>query len=192
MRIVSVVIGIVAAAIAGVLVGRNAERDTPTDATAATETTPSTDTAEIIEARRVLMLQIDRLMKPIDAFTVEGKGDIPALQSAAGAIEAMILAFPHLFPPESNLYDASVRESPTTALPAVWEDQEAFRTFAQEAERSAAAIAGTDDAAALRAEAVALRGACDGCHAQFMKPYTPPRVTQEDRDFDFDSVFPGK
>jgi hypothetical protein len=35
-----------------------------------------------------------------------------------------------------------------------------------------------------------MRAACDTCHAAFMKAYTPPQVTDEDRNFDFDSVLP--
>lgn len=144
---------------------------------------------EIIEARRVLMIQVERLMKPIDAFTLEEKGDLPALRSAGATIEAMMLAFPHLFPPATNLYDATVRESPTVALPAIWDDFPAFRAFAEASERSAAAIAGHEDAESLRTAGLALRASCDGCHARFMRPYTPPEVTPEDLDFDFDSVF---
>jgi cytochrome c556 len=161
------------------------------------QTTPRTQadgaglakSAEIIEARRVLMRQIQQLMKPIDAFTVEETGDLPALRSAAAAIEAMMLAFPHLFPPATNLFDSSLSESPTTALPAVWDAFSTFRTFAETSERAAAAAAASTDAQSLRSAGRALRASCDGCHARFAKPYTPPRVTQEDLDFDFDSIF---
>ena len=179
-----VVVGIV---IGGVLLLRNSE---PVTLTGVADS--STDVMEIIEARRVLMLRIEELMKPIDALTVEQTGDLLALHSAAASIEAMMLAFPHLFPPVTNLYDANVRESPTTALPAIWDDLPAFRTVAAEAEGAAATIAQTGDMETLRTAGRALRASCDGCHARFMKAYTPPRVTQEDLDFDFDPVFKGK
>ena len=179
-----VVVGI---AIGGVLLLRNSE---PVTRTGVVDS--STDVMEIIEARRVLMLRIEELMKPIDALTVEETGDRPALRSAAASIEAMMLAFPHLFPPATNLYDANVRESPTTALPAIWDDLPAFRTLAAEAEGAAATIVQTDEMETLRTAGRALRASCDGCHARFMKAYTPPTVTQEDLDFDFDPVFKGK
>ena len=178
-----VVVGI---AIGGVLLLRNSEPITRTGAADS-----STDVMEIIEARRVLMLRIEELMKPIDALTVEQTGDLPALHSAAASIEAMMLAFPHLFPPATNLYDANVRESPTTALPTIWDDLPAFRTIAAKAEGAASTIVQTDEMETLRTAGGALRASCDGCHARFMKAYTPPRVTQEDLDFDFDPVFKG-
>ena len=147
------------------------------------------ETAEIIEARRVLMRQVQRQMGPIDALTLDGTGDADTVRSAAEAIEAMMLAFPHLFPPASNLYDATLREPPTIALPAVWETFATFRTLAEKSEHAAAGVAASTDATALRTAAAALRESCETCHAQFTRPYTPPQVTQEDLDFDFDAVF---
>jgi hypothetical protein len=35
-----------------------------------------------------------------------------------------------------------------------------------------------------------LRASCDACHAGFMKPYTPPQVTDDDINFDFESALP--
>jgi cytochrome c556 len=188
-RVFLVLLGIAAVVIGGVLVLRNRAQVTPT-ATAGTES--AADALEIIEARRVLMRRTEDLMKPLDALTVEETGDLPALHSAAASIEAMMLAFPHLFPPATNLYEANVRESPTTALPGIWDDLPAFRTLAAEAEGAAATIVQTGDMETIRTAGRALRASCDGCHARFMKAYTPPRVTQEDLDFDFDPVFKGK
>lgn len=159
---------------------------------AVTAGTAAADTAEIIEARRVLMRQVQRLMQPIDAFAFDGNGDAVTVRSAAESIEAMMLAFPHLFPPASNLYDANLREPPTIATPAVWERFADFRTLAEKSERSAAAAVASTDVTTLRTAAVALRDTCETCHAQFTQPYTPPQVTQEDLDFDFDAAFPGK
>jgi cytochrome c556 len=184
-RIFSAILAVAAVATVGVLLMRNSgqsSRPAATDSSTA-------DTAEIIEARRVLMLRVEDLMKPIDALTVEQSADVPALRSAAASIEPMMLAFPHLFPAATNLYDATVRETPTSALPAIWDDTAAFRKFAEEAERAAATLAKSDDAEEARTAGRTLRASCDGCHARFMKAYTPPKVTQEDREFDFDSVF---
>ena len=179
-----VVVGIV---IGGVLLLRNSE---PVTRTGVADS--STDVMEVIEARRVLMRRVEELMKHIDALTVAETGDLAALHSAAASIEAMMLAFPHLFPPATNLYDASVPETPTSALPAIWGDLPAFRALAEDAEHAAAAIVQADDMERLRTAGRALRASCDECHARFMKAYTPPRVTQEDLDFDFDPVFKGK
>ncbi len=147
---------------------------------------------ELVEARRVLMIQMEPLMRPIDAFTAGEPADLSTLRSAAATLEAMLLAFPHLFPPTTNQYDPTVRESPTFALPTIWQDFAMFRSLSEEAATAAATIAAADDAEALRTAGRSLRESCDSCHAHFTKPYAPPQVTQEDLEFDFDSVFPQK
>jgi cytochrome c556 len=145
---------------------------------------------EIIEARRVLMIQMEPLMRPIDAFAAGESGDLSALRSTAATLESMLLAFPHLFPPTTNRYDPTTRESPTFALPAIWENFAAFRTVSETAVMAAATMAAAEDEESLRKAGRSLRASCDGCHAVFAKPYTPPKVTQDDLEFDFDSVFP--
>jgi len=149
-----------------------------------------TEPGEVIEARRLLMMETERLMKPIDSYSIGQPGDPAALRSAARTLEPMLLALPHLFPPTTNLFDPDVREPPTIALPTIWSRFAAFETFAASAERAAAAAAVAEDGEPLREASARLRAACDTCHRAFTKPYTPPVVTDEDRDFDFDSVLP--
>jgi cytochrome c556 len=185
-RIHVAILALAVIGLAGVLLMRNAVPGRGEGWTGLTE--PD----EIIEARRVLMIQMEQLMRPIDEFTAGEPRDLLALQSAAATIESMLLAFPHLFPPTTNLYDPTVRESPTTALPALWQDFATFRELAAAGETAAATIAAADGADPLRAAGRSLRASCDSCHALFTKPYTPPTVTREDLEFDFDSVFPKK
>jgi cytochrome c556 len=149
-----------------------------------------TEPEEVIEARRVLMLEAQRLMAPIDRFGLGEPVDPGELRANATSLEALLLALPHLFPPTTNRYDASVLEPPTVALPAIWERFPAFLTFAESAEHAAAALRDAEDGEALRDASAALRGACDACHAAFMKVYTPPEVRPEDLEFDFESVLP--
>ena len=182
-RVIVGILGLTTLVVVSVVVMRRATPVTQVDGAG------PVDTAEIIEARRVLMRQVQRSMQPIDAFTVEGTGDAATVRAAAETIEAMMLAFPHLFPPATNLYDATLSEPPTIALPAVWEGFATFSAAAEKSERTAAAVAASTDAASLRTAAVALRTSCEDCHARFTQAYIPPRVTQEDLDFDFDSVF---
>ncbi len=151
-----------------------------------------TEPAEVIEARRLLMVEAERLMKPIDEFSIGAPGDPAALRSAATTLEPLLLALPHLFPPTTNLFDPAAHDPPTVALPAIWQRFAAFKTFAESAESAAAALAAADDGEPLRVASERLRAACDRCHAGFMKPYTPPQVTDADRDFDFESAFPDK
>ena len=149
-----------------------------------------TEPEEVIEARRVLMDQAENLMKPIDSFTVGEPADAKLMRANAETIGAMLHAVPHLFPPTTNRFDPAAHDPPTLALPAIWERFAVFETFAENAQRMAAALETSQDGEPLRAASVQLRAACDACHAGFMKPYTPPVVTDEDRNFDFDSVLP--
>jgi cytochrome c556 len=149
-----------------------------------------TQPEEIIEARRVLMRDAERLMKPIDSFSVGAPADPAVLRSAAATLEAMLLALPHLFPPTTNLFETTGREPPTIALPAIWDRFAAFQTFAASAEGAAAALAVAADGEPLLAASKRLRATCDTCHRAFTKPYTPPVVTDEDRNFDFESALP--
>jgi cytochrome c556 len=149
-----------------------------------------TEPNEVIEARRALMAEVETLMKPVDSFIVGETADAATLRANAAAIEPMLLALPHLFPPTTNLFDPDAHDPPTTALPAIWQRFAAFQTFAESAERAAAALAVSEDGDPLRDASARLRASCDACHAAFMKPYTPPVVTEEDKDFDFESVLP--
>ena len=170
--------------------GSNAAAAPPTAPAPEPGWTGLTEPGEVIEARRVLMIEAERLMKPIDGFTVGEPADAAQLRENATSIEALLLAAPHLFPPTTNLFDPAAHDPPTTALPTVWQRFPAFLTFADSAEKAAAALREAEGEDALRAASTRLRGACDACHAGFMKPYTPPVVTEEDKEFDFESVIP--
>lgn len=145
---------------------------------------------EIIEARRVLMIESQRLMQPVEAFIAGEPADAEVLRTNAGTLEALMLALPHLFPPPTNLFDPDELDPPTLALPAIWQRFPAFMTFAGSAERAAAALRDASDDQALRTASERLRSTCDVCHSSFMRPYTPPVVTDEDLNFDFESVLP--
>lgn len=159
-------------------------------ADAAVATPAAIDVAEVIEARRVLMLEAQRQMTPIDNYTLGTPADAAALKSAAQTIEALLLALPHLFPPDTNLFDPATREPPTIALPAIWESFAAFQQMGVASESAAARLIAADGEEPLRDAARALRASCDACHAAFTKPYVPPQVTDEDRDFDFEQFLP--
>ena len=179
--------------------GPPADQDEPgPEPTAAAPASPSTEPGwtgltepeEVIEARRVLMVEAERLMKPIDSFIVGEPTDGVLVRENAASLEALLLALPHLFPPTTNQFDPAALDPPTTALPTIWQRFPAFLTFAESAERAAAALRDANDAEALSAASTRLRGTCDACHASFMKPYTPPQTKPEDFEFDFDSVLP--
>jgi cytochrome c556 len=134
--------------------------------------------------------EIERLMKPIDSFTVDEPADLPALRSAARSIETLLLTAPHLFPPATDRFDPASPQTPTLALPAVWQQWDTFLSLGAASGQAAADLAAANDADAVRAAARKLRGSCDACHAVFTRPYVPETATDADRDFDFDSVLP--
>src|SRR5690349_6333928 len=134
---------------------------------------------QVITARRELMAEAERLMKPIDSFSIGEPGDPAALKSSAVTIDALLAALPHLFPPTTNLFDPAAHDPPTLALPTIWDRFAAFQTFATAAQRAAVAMSQAEDGEPLRMASARLRGACDTCHAAFMKPYTPPQVSDE-------------
>jgi cytochrome c556 len=158
--------------------------------TAPAEPAAAIDPLETIEARRLLMAEIGRQMMPIDLYAAGTRADPAALRAAAVAIESLLPAVPHLFPRSTNLFDPSTREPPTTALPAVWQRFAAFQAMNANAERAAAALAAADGEEALKEAALSLRATCDACHQAFTQPYVAPKVTDEDRNFDFDEFLP--
>jgi len=150
-----------------------------------------TDPQGVIAARLALMLEMERLMRPIDSLTVGEPIEPEVVRSSATSIAAMLIATPHLFPPTTDLYDDSVEEPETIALPAVWKNFGPFTALAESAANAATTLGSASEPAALDAGAVALRAACDACHAVYLLPYEPSEVTSEDLNFDFDALFEG-
>ena len=147
-----------------------------------------TEPEEVIEARRVMMIEVERQMLPVDRFAAGEEADPGEIKAAATTMEAMLLALPHLFPPTTDRYDPDSREPETRALPDIWQDFDGFLALNGSAETAVTAIIEAEDTDAMRAAARRLRGACDACHARFARPYEPPEVSDEDLEFDFESL----
>jgi cytochrome c556 len=145
---------------------------------------------EVIAARRTLMVELQRLMVPVDSFTAGEPADQARLQSAARTISTLLQAAPHLFPPTTNSYDAALAEPSTNALPAVWLDFATFAELTKAAAATADRMASTAGEEPLRSAGRGVRAGCDGCHALYLREYVPAAVTDEDLEFDFDSFLP--
>lgn len=159
-------------------------------ATVHAQTAPADDAPEsIIEARRALMSEMERLMLPIDLLTVGESVDNADPRSNATSIAQMLKAFVHLFPPATNLYDAAADMPVTLALPSVWDEPATFTAMSASAVAVAEELTAAEGNDATTSAAARLRSACDACHAVFLLPYTPPSVSSEDVDFDFDALF---
>jgi cytochrome c556 len=147
-----------------------------------------TNPTDIVSARLGLMIEIEEIMKPIDSLEAGVAADPDDLRVRAHAIEAMLAAVPHLFPPTTNLYDPAAQPPATLALPEIWKSFPTFYAFAGAAREAAEAFAETRDDSQLEAAARTLRGTCDACHAVYLRKYVPPEVSEEDVNFDFDSA----
>jgi cytochrome c556 len=149
-----------------------------------------THPAELIDARLELMVRIEKLLQPIDLLEVEPVKDADALRETATTVAVMLHALPHLFPPTTNRYDPKAREPETIALPAIWDEFDSFHALGQASIDAAEAFAATKDDTQLKAAGAALRGTCDSCHARYLRRYEPPKVQEQDREFDFESALP--
>ena len=146
----------------------------------------------VIEAREELMAHMEALMLPIDEMSIGRLKDPSRVRENAYVIGTMLHAVPHLFPPTTNLYDKTNPTPPTVALPAIWENFDAFYAQAEAAIQAAEALGSVKADADLPAAGARLRAGCDGCHALYLRKYEPPVVKPSDYEFDFDSALPKK
>ena len=179
-----------AVSLAAGFAGMNLAADPPPPAGAGW--TGTTNPKDVIAARQQLMMEMERLMQPIDSFTIGEPAAVGDLTSAATTISKMLLVVPHLFPPTTNLYDPKAETPVTIALPAIWQSFPAFYAFATAASESAASMASKTKTDDLKAAALSLRGTCDACHTPYLRAYVPESASPADEQFDFDSVFDSK
>lgn len=151
-----------------------------------------TEPEELIEAREALMVEMERIMRPLDSFTIGEPADPEDLRSIAQTVSQILLAVPHLFPPTTNLYDPKAETPKTLALPAIWKNWAAFEKLALAAQEQAETVSKMRTPDDLKAGALALRATCDACHAGFLRPYVPAKVEESDLNFDFDSALKKK
>jgi cytochrome c556 len=125
-------------------------------------------------ARQLLMDGVESEMMVIEIGLERHTPPLDDLKARADRISTLLTAFPHLFPPQTKPGIAA-DGSPinTTATPAIWQEFDAFYRLAKDGAMIAydASQAGTMDQ--FREQAKKLRGACDGCHAQYMKVEPP-------------------
>jgi len=134
------------------------------------------------------MTRIELMMIPIDGLQVNVKADPKVLHKNAEDVAAMMAAMPHLFPPNTNLYDPKAEQPATLAMPAIWQNFDAFYAFAGASVTAAHAVAAAEGKEAQRKASLALRATCDACHAQNLRPYKPSTVQPSDRDLDVDAL----
>jgi cytochrome c556 len=125
---------------------------------------------DVVQARQLLMTQIDEDMQLVDLAA--GGKDFPLdeLKTNANRLSIMLGAFPHLFPPQTK---PGPDEFSTAAAPAIWQDFEAFYSLSDTAAKVAYDASQATAIDQFRESAKKLRAACDGCHGKYMKVEAP-------------------
>src|SRR5262249_49182629 len=129
---------------------------------------------DVIMARQLLMDGVESEMMVIEIALERSAPPLDDLKARADRISTLLTAFPHLFPPQTKP-GVAADGSPinTTATPGIWQDFDAFYRLTKDATMTAYDASQADTADQFREQAKKLRGACDGCHAQYMKVEPP-------------------
>ena len=132
---------------------------------------PAKDT---IFTRKIVMGEIDMNMDEIETMLApEGKLNCPTAEEHAEVISALLMAFPHLFPPSTNQWKEGATRDPATdtfANPAIWSNFPDFYQRASEASKIAWTASRAKKPEEFRAQIKELRVRCNACHALNMKP----------------------
>lgn len=119
------------------------------------------------------MDSIDSHMDAIDWMVNSGKAiDLPRAVEHADTISIMLMAFPHLFPSSSNQWRPNAKRDPardTFASPTLWANFADFYRQAAAASRIAFNASRAKREADFKTYMIALRSACDSCHAAYLK-----------------------
>ena len=127
---------------------------------------------DAIFARKTLQDAVCDRMMNIERMIGQGQIDLGVVHTQADAISALLLAFPHLFPPASNRWKPNAEgppESLTLASPDLWTNFADFYRLAAGAARSAFDLSRAERAEDVKARARELRIACDTCHALYLE-----------------------
>ena len=132
----------------------------------------SATTKDLIFARKIVMDMIGRNMDEIDTMLQTGKIDLAEGREHADTISVMLMAFPHLFPPDSDQWKPNVARDPGTdtfASPELWKTYADFYQQAAFASKTAYKASRATVEAEFKKFGAELRATCDTCHAAFLK-----------------------
>jgi cytochrome c556 len=129
-------------------------------------------TEDVIFARKSLMDFMCERMAQIETMIGRGHVDLKFAQASGEAISAMLLAFPHLFPPGSNRWHLDPDADPATetlASPDLWTRFSDFDQQAAAASKSAHELSRAATTEEVKSRARELRILCDSCHALYLE-----------------------
>jgi cytochrome c556 len=125
---------------------------------------------DMIVARKTLMNTIGTNMYPVDEMLETGKIDNAGARVYLESISAMLMAFPLLFPPSTNLWYQNAKRDPATdtlADASIWESRSFFYRDALAASKYAFDASRAQNVSDFRKAAGDLRLTCDGCHSTY-------------------------
>ena len=132
----------------------------------------TTPPKETIFARKILMDSIGRNMDELEANAGSAKVDLAEGRDHADIVSVMLMAFPHLFPQNTNEWKPNVDRDPgsdTYAAPAIWAGFADFYKRAGDAAQIAYQVSRAETEQAFKDQVAQLRVACDSCHGGYMK-----------------------
>jgi cytochrome c556 len=132
----------------------------------------ATQIREVILARKTVMNCIMGKMDKITGMISSRQINREEAREQASQISAMLMAFPHLFPPASNQWRENSDLDPaadTIASPDIWADYSDFYGRAAAAWRTADELSRASDDEEIKRLYRALGIACDTCHALYLK-----------------------
>ena len=127
---------------------------------------------ETIFARKVLMDSISTNMDELEANASSAKVDLAEGRNHADIVSVMLMAFPHLFPQDTNEWKPNVNRDPgsdTYAAPEIWSGFADFYKRARDAAEIAYKASRAETEQAFKEQVAQLRVACDSCHGVYMK-----------------------
>jgi cytochrome c556 len=129
---------------------------------------------DMVLARRVLMTAIGHNMDEITGMVEPGgKLDLHEATELADAISTMLLAFPHLFSPETDTWSKELEAADpgrvSLAKSKVWQTFDDFYARAQGAARAALDASYARNPEQFRERAQLLQNKCDSCHADYRR-----------------------
>ena len=127
---------------------------------------------ETIFARKILMDSISSNMDELEANASSAKVDLAEGRNHADIVSVMLMAFPHLFPQNTNEWKPNVDRDPgsdTYAAPEIWARFADFYKRAGDAAQIAFKASRAETEQAFKDEVAQLRVACDSCHGVYLK-----------------------
>jgi cytochrome c556 len=127
-------------------------------------------TQDVIFARKTIMNFMCDTMADIERMIAMRQIDLEGARGSADAMSVMLLAFPHLFPPDSNQWDPAADPDPVTgtyASPELWNRFSDFYRLATAAAQSAQDMSRAGTLDEFKSRTRELRIICDTCHALY-------------------------